>query len=408
MEVRDKFKLASLIVGFAPLALFSHLYSMSILKEVEAPDQAIALYSGNGTALATLSLVRFFEVARKSDHLDQKGSLTQDSARATAMVRFVQAASATADLARRAYVIEPLSPKAHAVLALAENEPALRKQIIDATTSLNHRQLALQGLLLDKHISDQNYQGSIETIDQILRVHPNVSDKFFPILVKLLAIRETLPQFVDLFETPMPWRKQFLSYAVNDKRAIVNLAALRIKIALEDDAFDKLLIFGLAEQGEYLEARTVYETVRGARADNKARWLADYPPFEWRLTSERGMRAFVTEDGSALRIEVSPGEGGVVASRMLDPTGKSFKVQIVHTLDDVAYQDSVKIQLACNGALPPFFEKTVTKRKEEFLVANFQNRCSPIVIRITARAWSDSRPLTGEILSLSLAPSPID
>lgn len=403
MKLKDPLRLAvSMAFAFA-LAGIVGLHSLSNTKFATDADGALALNPANGPALADLAFDRFYtsiEPVRPSDP-----SNVQEVA-ALAKAALSRAASNASDEARRAYQLEPLSPKAHTVLALAEPSLETRNKIIEIASGLNKRQPILQGLVLDKNIAEGSYSKSIETLDQILRVNPGEKNQFFPILAQILAFDETLPQFIDLFEAPSPWRQQFLNYALSVPSALKNLAALRAELILDDRKFDNRLISRLAEQGDLGEARAVYDVVRSdtptKASSGQLDWRSDYPPFEWRLASERGLRADVVDNGSAILLDVLPGRGGVLASRLIAPANSRFVVSIEHDLDLAGRSDQVTLRLLCFETNEPLLEKRIIEQMERFAVEETSAQCDAFVLELYARVWTGSRPLQGRVRSVTI------
>jgi len=400
---KDRLRLAaSAVLGLA-LAGFVGLHSFSNAKFATDAEGALALNPVNDPALANLAFDQFYtsiEPVRPRDPSD-----VQEVA-ALAKAALSKAASGASDKARRAYQLEPLSPKAHTVLALAEPDLEARNKIIDIASSLNKRQSILQGLVLDKNIAEGSYPKSIETLDQILRVNPGEKSKFFPILVQILTFEETLPQFVDLFEKPLPWPQQFLNFALGEPSVLNNLAALRAELTVEDSKFDSALIFRLVEQGNLEEARAVYDIVRsgaqGRPTSGLLAWQSDYPPMEWRLASERGLRADIVDNGSAILLDVLPGRGGVLASRLIIPSGSRFVVGVEHELDLPGRSDQVTLKVLCYKTKEPLLDKRIIERMERFVVEDTSKQCDAFILELSARVWTGSRPLQGRVRSVTI------
>jgi len=403
VQMKDRLRLAASVALALPLAAIVGLHSLSNAKFTTDAEGALALNPANGPARANLAFERLYssiEPVRPNDPND-----AQEIA-ALAKAALSKAAANGLGEARHAYQLEPLSPQAQTVLALAEPRPDARNQILEIASGLNKRQLMLQGMVLDKNIAEGSYPKTIETLDQILRVHPRESGRFFPILAQVLTLDTTLPQFIDLFAKPLPWRQQFLSYALGEAGALKNLAALRTEVTLEDTKFDSRLISRLVEQGHLEEARSVYNVVRPGLQVNATsghiEWQSDYPPFEWRLASERGLRADVIDGGSAILVDVLPGRGGVLASRLVPPAGPRFVVSIEHELDLAGRSDQVKLRLVCFETGEPVLDKQIIKPLERFVVETTLSRCRAYILEISGRAWTGSRALQGRVRSVKI------
>ena len=393
-----------------PLAIFVGIHSLSSVKMLSSSREALQIYPLNGLAQASVAFDRFFEIVGQRTEALRSSSPAIPGAIDTVQLMDVlgDAALATASDARRAYQLEPLSPKAHVILALTEEDLRARNEIIESASRLNKRQLALQGLLLDKNIAEGSYAKSIETIDQILRAHPEVSERFFPLLVQVLSVDDTIPLFSELFARPLPWRQPFLNFALKDDRVLINLAELRRGVVLDNEGFDRRLIGRLVDRGDLSKAAQVYELIRPAARirghSGRLDWNSDYPPLDWKLASGRGLNAYVLDDGRALALSVSPGRGGVIASRVIFPQVSRFSVRVDHDLDLSDRLGNLRLEVRCTGAASPFFVSAIERVGREFAVDASYQSCDAYEIALSARAWTGSTPLRGSISSVWIEP----
>lgn len=396
-------RLGAIGVLSVALAVVIGLVSLSNTKFADDPKAAIALNPYNGPALANYAFDGFNRSVQDWTPTDTSDPQV---VAAQAMAAISKAAQNASYEAQRAYQREPLSPKAHTILALAAPNLETKHEVIDIASRLNKRELVLQGLLLEKHIAEGSYPKAIETLDQTLRAHPEVSNRFFPSLVEVLTLDATLPQFVELFANPLPWRQQFLNFALRDKRALTNLAVLRARVVLDDKNFDKRLIARLIEQGDVDGARAVHRVVRpdidGKSQSGRLDWLSDYPPLEWHFASERGFRADLVDGGSALMVDVAPGGGGVLAYRLIQPPSSRFFVRINHDLQLERRSDQVRLRLRCLSTKQAALDQQLSKAKEQFVVDTSDLNCDAYLLEIAARVWTESVPLKGRVLSVSV------
>lgn len=404
MRPRYPVRLAAFSALSVALAALAGLHSFSNTKFADDAQAAIALNPSNGPARANLAFDQFYASVQEWAPTDTSDP---QAVAAEAMATISKAAQTASEGARHAHQLEPLSPKAHTILALAAPNLQTKNEIIDLASQMNKRQLVLQGLLLEKHIAENSYPKAIETLDQTLRVHPEVSDRFFPSLVLVLKLDTTLPQFVDLFANPIPWRQQFLNFAIRDESALQNLAALRAEVVLDDKNFDKRLIARLIEQGDLDRAQSVYQVVQpnsgGKSKPGRLDWLSDYPPFEWRLASERGLRADVVDNGSALLLDLLPGRGGVVASRLINPASSRFFLRIDHELKWAGRPDQLKLRVLCFPTKQVALEAQIIDLSEEFVVDSNGLSCDAYMLELAARVWTDSDALQGRIFSVRVS-----
>ncbi|MBT8389271.1 MAG: hypothetical protein KJP13_06455, partial [Altererythrobacter sp.] len=318
------------------------------------------------------------------------------------------------DAARGAYPValatlysDPLSPKAHAILALAAEDRAARGEILNAAAKLNRRDLSLQGLLLQDHVAADDYARTIETLDQILRVHPERSQEFFPVLVEALSNAETIPLFAELLDNSSPWHERFLAFAVRQSEALPNLAILRPQIEVENDVVDRRLIAGLAGSGDVAAASTLYQRVTKIDASmaNQAQldWRSDFPPFDWRLVDEPGFRAQQSRNGDAIELSIRPGRGGIIAARLLNAPNGPFRINIEHRIAPAQQLRDVRLQLVCTNVAEPVFDERFSRQGDGFRIESLPSDCAYLVLAINARAWSGRSALNGTIQSIRIS-----
>ena len=239
-------RLAMAIVTALVAAILLMLQSASSVTSRSAPDQAVTLNPLNGMAAEQAVYRDFAEASEDPD----------DIANAAAQFR---------NGALSAYGREPLTPKSLTILALAETDPDKRSAIFDIATRLNRRDPALQLAALDHRLKQRDADAVIATLDQLLRVRPEYADRLFPPLQQALLDPRTESTFAALLDGSSPWHQRFAMFAVRDEQARLRLAAIHDDIVVDDPAFDRQLIAGLAAQGEIGLAREVYGRADKAR-----------------------------------------------------------------------------------------------------------------------------------------------
>jgi len=404
-------KLLMAVVLAVPLAILSGAHALSSASLRNAPELAIAVFPFNGLASEKLAYGKFADgvkdaLAKPSGRAVGENALQADMSAdfkvgATDLQEF---AASTAQSARDAFSREPLLPKAHALLALSETDPQRKTQIITLASRLNRRELALQGLVLQQKVDEGDYAGTITTLDQILRVHPERKAEFFPLLVDAMAQSATKPAFVALLRDPLPWRDAFLEYAAGQPKVLENLAAIRADVSIDNLVFDQRLIAGLAAQGNLDSAGAIYDMVsqRGQK-NNSDVWRSDYPPFDWKLANTAGLRAQPSKDLSVLEFAIEPGNGGSLASRMLLAPSSTFEVRFGHTINSQSQAKDLKLRISCRGASGPFFEEPFVNGEQIFKIGSPPS-CKYLEMAITGRAWTGSSELSGTIEPLELNP----
>jgi len=409
---RETLRLLVASVVALPLAAISGAHALSSASLRLAPELAISVFPFNGLAAEKLAYATFAN--RVKDALTGNAGQAADTpggAQARPRQEFDGGASglqayarSAVPAARAALALEPLLPKAHAILAMSEPDPEQRRQIVALASRLNRRELALQGLVLQQKANEGDYAGTITTLDQILRVHPERQAEFFPLLVDALAQKETKQAFSNLLRDDLPWRDAFLGFAVNEPRTLDNLADIREEISLDNLTFDRRLIVGLVAQGNLEKALAVYNLASGPQQGNSASsWKSDYPPFDWELADTAGLRAQADKSLSNLEFSIEPGNGGVLASRLIPAPGSPFQVRISHEVEPLSQTKDLQFRISCMGQAKPFFGDTFSVGESVFQIRNRPD-CPYLTIAIAGRAWTGSSALNGKLGTLKISP----
>lgn len=404
--------IASLVA--VPLACISAAHALSSASLRNSPELALVAFPINGLASEKVAYRSFVgnitEGSGRSGEGNPETEFTGSSSSLGAGNRsadFRTLATATTDAARQAIRHEPLSPRAFAILALAEQNARQKKKIIEHASRLSRRDLVLQALVLEDRGEGGDYVGAIGTLDEILRVHPERKAEFFPILVQALGAKASVPEFARLLARPLPWRDDFLNFALTDPQALENLAAVRERIATEDKAFDRKLIAKLVDDDRISSAERVYRSAGQAGILNvsagQLAWRSDYPPLDWKFADQPGFRAQADDSLNVLEIDVAPGNGGVIASRLLANPEHPFVLSLKQNVEPSSQSKDMRLTIACSGQSTPFFERSFSEGESSFSVEQMPS-CQYLFLSIIARSWTGAEPLTGSLSPLRVAP----
>ncbi len=402
--------LASLIA--LPLAVLSGTQALSSAALKASPERALAVFPWNGLASEKVAYLTLSAAVSQAAGLPADGGLQAQADGASAspsslprMADLARYASAATDQARTAIRREPLAPRAYVLLALSETDPAARAALVEAASRLTRRDPVLQVLVLEERGKAGNYLGAIDALDEILRVNPERREELFPVLAKALGQQAAVPGLARLLARPLPWRESFLNFAVDDGMALENLAIVRERIVIDDPVFDRKLIARLAQSGRIAIAERIYAKVAPARAASKGAgaWKADYPPFDWQLADQPGFRAQAGDTPESLEVGVKPGNGGVIASRLLRNPGGPFAIRLAHEVEPASQTGDLKLAIACQGQTEPFFENAFTQSETAFAVQRVPP-CPYLTVSITARSWTGGRTLSANLGPLKVTP----
>ncbi|WP_284123826.1 hypothetical protein [Parerythrobacter aestuarii] len=373
------------------LAVVMLLQAMSGITYRQAPQLATTLMPMNGLARERLAFAEF-------------GAGATDP---TDMASVIQSAISAAPTAREAIADEPLLPKAHAVLALEMQDQGAQAEFLELATNLNRRDVSLQGVLLQNRVSAADYAGVFETVDRILRVNPDLSEQFFPILVQALGDEQGKEQLAGLLRDPPQWLEDFAMFAVENDAAVETLADLRRGSSMDYKYFDARLIARLVAVGDLKTAYETYSSIRDQSAQDQPEasglWRNQYQPFDWRLANRSGFRAQISRTGNSLDVFVRPGQAGVLAERIVPVAGSGagMKLTIKHSLDRSALP-MMRVNFLCGNNTQPFRSVEFPASESVISIADRPAQCEFVRMTIYARPGSTGTPIDGAIESVSL------
>jgi hypothetical protein len=398
--VTGRVLLASLVaLALAVLAGAQALSSASLRR---APELALSVFPWNGLAAEETAFRQLAAAAAPASPGKPRDSAPASLPRSADLARL---ADASKEAARAAIRREPLAARALVILALAENDAARRRSILGSTARLTRRDLSLQTLLIEEHSKARDYPATMAALDAMLRVHPEQREVFFPAMAKTLADQPAvIPAFARLLARPLPWRESFLGFAVTAPGAPDNLAALRGRIALDDGEFDRKLIARLAADGRFALAEQLYAKLSHTERDRDGAgaWSADYPPFDWQLTDQPGLRAQSGERPGTLEIAARPGNGGVVAARVMRNPGAPFVLALAHTVEPASQTGDLRLKVSCAGSTEPIFDQAFHGTASRFAIARLPS-CAYLSVAISVRAWTGGRPVKAVLSPLDMA-----
>ncbi|MEM6857052.1 MAG: hypothetical protein AAF559_04200 [Pseudomonadota bacterium] len=381
--------------GFAGaiLAILLALQALSGIATRANPEIAVSLNGLNGLAREQLAALRFRDAATSTQQIPQ-------------------AAASSVDIAIAAYRSDPLVPKALMIAALSASDEATKARIVATANQLNRRDLSLQGLVMEQRLANNDYAGVVDTLDQILRVHPEYSPEFFPLLEEALVEPGTKEVFEDLIDGSSGWHEDFLAGAVRNEAARIALAAIRPAITVTDPLFDRRLIAGLAEQGELGRAQSLYTFLQ---SDNPAgeegdaallAWQGQYPPFDWQFASRREIRAQESLSGDTLELFVRPGQGGVVARRYIGAMQEGVRLVTRLKASRTVLLGRVRLEVFCPGTADALASLALINGSNALDVPPAPDGCEAWRLQVYARSFRDEPTLRADLDPLKLVMLP--
>ena len=353
--------------------------SAGIALTKKAPDTAIAAFPLNGLAYENIASAVFLATTEATGSPEE-------------------GAKAARPWALQAYRLEPLVPKAHAILALAEDDPEKRRQILDAALALNRREPRLQAVVLQQQVGDADYPAAIASLDRILRVKPSQYNELFPVLINVFAQEGATDEFAKILDGSSEWHGRFFRFAASQPSALRNMAELRRKMSFDDEITDRALLRSLVREGDVATAYSLYQRIAGADATGAAgAWSNDYPPFDWSLTDDAGLRAQPSLSGKGLEISVKPGKGGVVAHRLMRAPATPFAIAVDHAIERQQALQDIDITVRCTGQSDEILNANLVRQNGGYRIDSLPDECNFIEIGLEARAWSGRSAVNEEI-----------
>lgn len=384
MKVARPLRLGVSIALGAVLAAALSAQSAGIAVTKKAPDTAIAAFPLNGLAHENIASAIFLATTEATGSPEE-------------------GAKAALPWALEAYRLEPLVPKAHAILALAEDDPEKRRQILDAALALNRREPRLQAVVLQQQVTDADYPAAIASLDRILRVKPSQYNELFPVLINVFAQEGAIEEFAKILDGSSEWHGRFFRFAATQPSALSNLAELRSQMSFGDEATDQTLLRSLVREGDVVTAYSLYQQIAGSDAtDAVGAWSYDYPPFDWSLTDEAGLRAQPSLNGKELEISVKPGKGGVVANRLMRAPGTPFSIIVDHSIGSQRALPDIDVVVKCAGQGATIFEANLAQQGNGYRINSLPSNCAFIEIALKARAWSGRSALSENIEAIEV------
>ncbi|MBV7258507.1 tetratricopeptide repeat protein [Erythrobacter crassostreae] len=367
--------------------LFVALQTFSMISTKAQPDTAAWLFPINGAAIERAAF----------DDFSQRASETGEPREAALAVR---------EEALQALRHDPTAVKAHVLIAMAQEKGEKRDALALAASKLNRRDLALQGVMLQVYLEKDDSPRAVQTLDQILRVHPSYSADFFPILGEALRDDQGPTTFARYIDGTSPWHTDFFAnYAVREEPLLANVAKLRMERELADERFDQQLIRRLAETGRAEEAQDLFFAIAGADEDTSTNgtldWTARFPPFHWQFVDQPDLRGQASTDETQLEIYARTGNGGVIAQRIVAPPQGPFAIELALLDATAGRKESVRLRLQCPGDPAPFFVEPLDKGQNRFTFESKPN-CSQMLLTIFARAFSGEPTLNASLSKITI------
>ncbi len=381
----SKYPVRLLAVGTATLllAVLLGLQSLSTIAQRAQPQFASQIDPGNGKALSKHAFLKFSEQVESGADVGE-------------------AARSVAPLAKRAYQHHSLDPRALSLLTMAQDDQAKQQAILTQALRLNRRSLNLQALALQNFVGRGDLTQAIEVLDQLLRVHPEHREEFFPVLAQALTETSDVDIFVDMLSAGPPWRDPFLLYVSSQQNTLERAAQLRRQIDAEDPRIDFRLISNLAQFVGVDPAREHYQFASEQQnGEANTKWPSTFPPFDWKFANDRNLRAQLSRDGEEVELLVKSGAGGLVMERYLEAPQRRFDFTIETDLGDTIQQNNLRAQIICAESRTVLLDEPITEPSSQFEIQPSEELCTVVKLGLYARVFRGQPDLRAAVRSIS-------
>lgn len=289
------------------IALTSGLAAVGAVAKDKAPQLAVSLQPVNGYASETLASNSLKAAVAANDG------------------RFPNSVDPAAEAAaKQAFLAEPITPEAIAVLALGTTEGKQSELMHKALALSRRQQLVLGWMIVDAGTRD-DIPAILSHYDTMLRTSSSAASVVIPVVVQALKNDSFVKPLATLLRKNPHWAGSFWETAVKTPDAIVNISLLRQnlprKIAVNNPFQDRALIYKLVEEGFTEQAEVLYSFLTPQNNQytivNDPDFLAQapYPPFDWQLFSTGEYGAAIKK--SHLHISAISNSGGLLARQLI-------------------------------------------------------------------------------------------
>lgn len=381
------------ILAFA-VALVSGLSAMGAIAKDQAPDLAVTLQPLNGFGSEKLA-----STAAKASIAANQGQFP-DSVDPVAV-----------SLAKQAFLSEPVTPEAVAVLALGVADGIKRKLMYEAFTLSRRQQLATSWMIVDSGVRE-DIPAILNYYDTMLRTSGSASAVIIPVMARALADKNFIEPFAGLLSKNPPWSSRFWQAVVTTPEAIGNAATLRKLLyapnGTEEDYRDANLIRALVNDKQLEAAEDLYQllaitTKQGSLIKNGSFiYESNYPPLDWQLASTGEYGAAITHD--SLQLSAIRSSGGVFARQLVKLPPKVLTME-VKSDSDIPEDANMFISISCAEtiqSLPKPIRVPLTDKVTSQQISNVQSDCGFFWFDITARAAENGNGFDVSLNSVSL------
>lgn len=314
------------------------------------------------------------------------------------------------ELAKQAFIAEPITPQAIAVVAFGGTQNQ-KSKLMQAAISLSRREQLVTGWMIVDSVSRAEIRGTLQHYDILLRTSSSAASVVIPVMANALANDDFINPFADLLATEPPWVSRFWANVVTTPNSLENAAQLREalhKLDLRDNVYrDPALILALVKNKQFEQAQNLFFLLNDRKKDEvliengSFEKRLKFPPFDWQLSSTGEYGAAVT-DGK-LQLSAVRGSGGLFARQLV----KLPKSATMGVIADKAIPDdaNIFITLTCAQTLrsaPEGIRVPLKGKIANLQIDNAQTGCRYYWFDITGQASENGNGFDIALDSISL------
>ncbi|NVD29020.1 hypothetical protein HUO14_14060 [Parasphingorhabdus flavimaris] len=381
------------IVGLA-IALVAGLTAMGAVAKDKVAEFAVSLQPANGFAFERLAANSL------------KASVAANDGQFPNSVD-----SATEDLAKQAFLSEPVTPEAIAVLALGGTE-GKKRELMHQAFALSRRQQLVIGWMIVDAGTREDISAVLSHYDTMLRTSSSAASVVIPTMAGALANSNFVEPFARLLSKNPPWASRFWGVVVARPEAIENAAKLRERLYADDEAResyrDASLISELVNNKRFETAENLYQLLAGQRMEasllknGSFELEPQYPPLDWQLLSNGEYGAAVA--GGNLRLSAISGSGGLFARQLVKLPSAILKIT-VKSDTSIPKGANISINMKCAEILnnaPRPIRIALTGELTSQHISNQQSGCNFYWLEVVGRSAEGGDGFDVDLDSVSL------
>ena len=301
--------------------------------------------------------------------------------------------------------VNPLSASRSAILSLsvsASTEPkALRSSL-----ALSRRDTLASGLNILLEANGGSLKSALSVINQQATVRPILIPQMMPTVVPLLEQPDAIPLFSELLSDPdIVWRDAFLREAARTDNLLDKAFELRSNIessASVEPETDIALMRSLLRAGRVNHAFILYTELEESTVDSfQTNWPTQFPPFDWSFKTVKDGWARLDNQAQYLEINLAPGTGGILASRIVRVTDASARLAVKGRTAKLSDRDRFEAEVSCLAEKKPLARLSLSERPNSTIDFD-KNTCDFVQLVVSGRAWSTGSGLQASLRHLRL------